>query len=143
VSGHPGLELCNTLAGWNGPPEHEYLVGYPHLLTGRGRPGCSPAPMARRWVLGPPPTCASSTTAPRSDARSRPTPVSPRRFMPRCGKPANSSSPPGSAACARVRGTDAAGCFLTGAGGGAGARWTPAATAPRHGASRRAGDRPA
>jgi predicted RNA-binding Zn ribbon-like protein len=33
VSGHPGLELCNTFAGWNEPPAHEYLVGYDQLAT--------------------------------------------------------------------------------------------------------------
>jgi predicted RNA-binding Zn ribbon-like protein len=33
VSGHPGLELCNTFAGWNGPPEHDYLLGYGHLAA--------------------------------------------------------------------------------------------------------------
>jgi predicted RNA-binding Zn ribbon-like protein len=33
VSGHPGLELCNTFAGWNGPPAHEYLAGYSHLVA--------------------------------------------------------------------------------------------------------------
>lgn len=33
VSGHPGLELCNTFAGWNGPPAREYLAGYDHLVA--------------------------------------------------------------------------------------------------------------
>jgi predicted RNA-binding Zn ribbon-like protein len=33
VSGHPGLELCNTFAGWNGPTAHEYLAGYGHLVA--------------------------------------------------------------------------------------------------------------
>jgi predicted RNA-binding Zn ribbon-like protein len=33
VSGHPGLELCNTLAGWNGGSVHEYLESYRHLVT--------------------------------------------------------------------------------------------------------------
>jgi predicted RNA-binding Zn ribbon-like protein len=26
VAGHPGLELCNTRAGWPGPVAHEYLI---------------------------------------------------------------------------------------------------------------------
>lgn len=35
LSGHPALELCNTLAGWNEPPEHrrEWLTTPKHLAT--------------------------------------------------------------------------------------------------------------
>lgn len=35
ISGHPALELCNTLAGWNEPPEHrkEWLTTPAHLAT--------------------------------------------------------------------------------------------------------------
>jgi predicted RNA-binding Zn ribbon-like protein len=36
VSGHPALELCNTLAGWNGLPRHEYLLSYDHLAVWAG-----------------------------------------------------------------------------------------------------------
>jgi predicted RNA-binding Zn ribbon-like protein len=39
VSGHVGLELCNTFAGWNGPPSHEYLQSYEHLATWAGSAG--------------------------------------------------------------------------------------------------------
>lgn len=35
VSGHPALELCNTVAGWDDPPEHrkEWLTTPTHLAT--------------------------------------------------------------------------------------------------------------
>jgi predicted RNA-binding Zn ribbon-like protein len=35
LSGHPALELCNTLAGWHEPPEHrrEWLTTPAHLAT--------------------------------------------------------------------------------------------------------------
>ena len=35
LSGHPALELCNTLAGWNGPPEQrkEWLTSPTHLAV--------------------------------------------------------------------------------------------------------------
>jgi predicted RNA-binding Zn ribbon-like protein len=35
LSGHPALELCNTLAGWDDPPEHrhEWLTSYEHLAV--------------------------------------------------------------------------------------------------------------
>jgi predicted RNA-binding Zn ribbon-like protein len=35
ISGHPALELCNTVAGWDDPPEHrkEWLTTSAHLAT--------------------------------------------------------------------------------------------------------------
>jgi predicted RNA-binding Zn ribbon-like protein len=39
VSGHPGLELCNTFAGWNGDPTWDYLASYEHLATWAGHAG--------------------------------------------------------------------------------------------------------
>jgi predicted RNA-binding Zn ribbon-like protein len=39
VSGHPGLELCNTLAGWNEPPLTDYLLSYDHLAVWAGQTG--------------------------------------------------------------------------------------------------------
>ncbi|MGZ4616575.1 MAG: CGNR zinc finger domain-containing protein [Actinomycetes bacterium] len=33
VAGHPGLELCNTLAGWGEPEPHDYLLTYRHLVA--------------------------------------------------------------------------------------------------------------
>ena len=35
LSGHPALELCNTLAGWDDPPErrNEWLTGYDHFAV--------------------------------------------------------------------------------------------------------------
>jgi predicted RNA-binding Zn ribbon-like protein len=39
VSGHPGLELCNTFAGWNGEPTCDYLATYDHLATWAGHAG--------------------------------------------------------------------------------------------------------
>jgi predicted RNA-binding Zn ribbon-like protein len=35
LAGHPALELCNTLAGWDEPPEHrrEWLTTPAHLAT--------------------------------------------------------------------------------------------------------------
>jgi predicted RNA-binding Zn ribbon-like protein len=39
VSGHPGLELCNTLAGWNEPPIKDYLLSYDHLAVWAGQTG--------------------------------------------------------------------------------------------------------
>jgi predicted RNA-binding Zn ribbon-like protein len=43
VAGHRGLELCNTLAGWNGPPEHDYLLTYDHLAVWACAVGLIPA----------------------------------------------------------------------------------------------------
>lgn len=31
--GHPALDFCNTLAGWGGVVQHDYLHDYGHLLT--------------------------------------------------------------------------------------------------------------
>lgn len=39
VSGHPGLELCNTFAGWNQPPAKDYLLSYDHLAVWAGETG--------------------------------------------------------------------------------------------------------
>jgi predicted RNA-binding Zn ribbon-like protein len=35
LAGHPALELCNTLAGWDDPPSarHEWLTSYEHLAV--------------------------------------------------------------------------------------------------------------
>lgn len=35
LAGHPALELCNTLAGWDDPPEdrNEWLASYDHLAV--------------------------------------------------------------------------------------------------------------
>jgi predicted RNA-binding Zn ribbon-like protein len=35
LAGHPALELCNTLAGWDDPPptRHEWLTTYEHLAV--------------------------------------------------------------------------------------------------------------
>lgn len=33
VSGHPGLELCNTLAGWGEETAYDYLQDYAHLAS--------------------------------------------------------------------------------------------------------------
>jgi predicted RNA-binding Zn ribbon-like protein len=39
VAGHPALELCNTLAGWDEPAPKEYLLTYDHLLAWAGALG--------------------------------------------------------------------------------------------------------
>lgn len=46
VGGHPGLELCNTFAGWNGLPVHEYLSTYRHLATWAASAGLLTDPRA-------------------------------------------------------------------------------------------------
>lgn len=70
ISGHPGLELCNTRAGWDEPPgkRKEYLRSYAHLvvlaaetgliardraaeLRGRASPGTDETPTMRRELL--------------------------------------------------------------------------------------------
>jgi predicted RNA-binding Zn ribbon-like protein len=33
VASHLALDFCNTLAGWNGPQQREYLVTYDHLVV--------------------------------------------------------------------------------------------------------------
>ena len=33
VAGHPGLELCNTIAGWGDPEPHDYLASYLHVVA--------------------------------------------------------------------------------------------------------------
>jgi predicted RNA-binding Zn ribbon-like protein len=33
LAGHPGLELCNTFAGWDEPEGREYLLTYDHLVV--------------------------------------------------------------------------------------------------------------
>lgn len=33
VTTHPALDFCNTLAGWNGEPRHEYLATFDHLVA--------------------------------------------------------------------------------------------------------------
>ncbi len=33
VAGHPALEFCNTLAGWDIPPGRDYLTDYDHLAV--------------------------------------------------------------------------------------------------------------
>ena len=39
VADHPGLELCNTRAGWGDPHPREYLTDYDTLLIWAGRAG--------------------------------------------------------------------------------------------------------
>jgi predicted RNA-binding Zn ribbon-like protein len=48
VAGHPALELCNTLAGWDGDEQREYLATYDHLLTWCGVLDLVPAASVRR-----------------------------------------------------------------------------------------------
>jgi predicted RNA-binding Zn ribbon-like protein len=48
VAGHPGLELCNTLAGRNGRPEHDYLATYDHLVVWAGAAGLIAPPDVTR-----------------------------------------------------------------------------------------------
>jgi predicted RNA-binding Zn ribbon-like protein len=43
LSGHPALDFCNTLAGWDGQAQREYLQSYEHLAVWAGFAG----------VLGP------------------------------------------------------------------------------------------
>jgi predicted RNA-binding Zn ribbon-like protein len=43
VGGHPALDLCNTLAGWNGGPEAEWLTDYPTLAAWAELAGLVPA----------------------------------------------------------------------------------------------------
>jgi predicted RNA-binding Zn ribbon-like protein len=33
VATHPALDFCNTLTGWHGAPEREYLESYDHLVV--------------------------------------------------------------------------------------------------------------
>ena len=33
VATQPALDFCNTLAGWNGEPRHEYLESFDHLVA--------------------------------------------------------------------------------------------------------------
>lgn len=33
ISGHPGLELCNTVAGWGDEDPYDYLQGYEHVVA--------------------------------------------------------------------------------------------------------------
>jgi predicted RNA-binding Zn ribbon-like protein len=33
VAGHPALEFCNTLSGWDVPPGSDYLTSYDHLAV--------------------------------------------------------------------------------------------------------------
>lgn len=44
VSGHPGLELCNTRSGWREPPadKQEYLRSYAHLVVLAAKAGVIP-----------------------------------------------------------------------------------------------------
>lgn len=44
LAGHPALELCNTRAGWNGGPTHEYLQEFDHLALWAGHTGLLAAP---------------------------------------------------------------------------------------------------
>jgi predicted RNA-binding Zn ribbon-like protein len=39
VAGHPALEFCNTLAGWDAPPGSDYLTSYDHLAVWSGYVG--------------------------------------------------------------------------------------------------------
>src|SRR5690242_16732067 len=39
LAGHPALEFCNTLAGWNGGVRHDYLQSYDHLVAWAGHVG--------------------------------------------------------------------------------------------------------
>ena len=32
IAGHPGLELCNTIAGWGDEDSYDYLQGYEHVV---------------------------------------------------------------------------------------------------------------
>ena len=36
VAGHPALEFCNTLSGWDAPPGSDYLTSYDHLAVWAG-----------------------------------------------------------------------------------------------------------
>ncbi|TDV39818.1 CGNR zinc finger domain-containing protein [Actinophytocola oryzae] len=53
ISGHPALELCNTLAGWNEPPEHrrEWLTTPEVLATWVELTGLGPCPPVGHAVL--------------------------------------------------------------------------------------------
>src|ERR1700744_4051511 len=33
VAGHPALEFCNTLSGWDASPGSDYLTSYDHLAV--------------------------------------------------------------------------------------------------------------
>ncbi|RGC69376.1 CGNR zinc finger [Micromonospora sp. MW-13] len=50
LAGHPGLELCNTWAGWDEPPgpHREWLRGYDHLATWAGHASLLDGPTVRR-----------------------------------------------------------------------------------------------
>ncbi|MFI1194468.1 CGNR zinc finger domain-containing protein [Micromonospora sp. NPDC020750] len=50
LAGHPGLELCNTWAGWGHPPgpQREWLRGYDHLATWAGHASLLDVPTVRR-----------------------------------------------------------------------------------------------
>lgn len=47
VSGHPGLELCNTRAGWGSPEPREYLTGDRALVLWAADVGLRPTPPSR------------------------------------------------------------------------------------------------
>src|SRR5262245_4264734 len=42
VAGHPGLELCNTRAGWGEAAPKEYLLSYEHLAIWARHAGLTP-----------------------------------------------------------------------------------------------------
>jgi predicted RNA-binding Zn ribbon-like protein len=42
LGGHPALDFCNTLAGWDGPAPWDYLQSYDHLATWAGFVGLLP-----------------------------------------------------------------------------------------------------
>ena len=73
VSGHVGLELCNTFAGWNEPPVHEYLVSYDHLATWAGSAGLLSAAQASelKRLASMQPGEAANALADAIDARAR------------------------------------------------------------------------
>lgn len=47
IAGHPGLELCNTVAGWGGTAPRDYLESYPHVVALARSLGLLPAADAR------------------------------------------------------------------------------------------------
>jgi predicted RNA-binding Zn ribbon-like protein len=47
-AGHPALDFCNTLAGWNSAEQHEYLVSYEHLVVWAHTTGLLDAESAAR-----------------------------------------------------------------------------------------------
>lgn len=44
IGGHPGLDFCNTRAGWRAPQPKEYLLTHEHLTVWAGHLGLVPRP---------------------------------------------------------------------------------------------------